>query len=545
MGSSKPEPFWLVQSEPRPAGCRGMDVVTGSATAYDEVSYPAGCFPQTHPNRLATVAFLRGLDPAPITGCRVLELGCNSGANLVPMAAELPESEFVGVDLAARPVAAGREFVNALGLRNLRLHARDLLAITAAEFGRFDYLIAHGLYSWVPAPAREGILALCQQLLAPDGVAYVSYNAYPGNHLRDLVRGMMRFHAASFTGLEDRVGQARGLLRLVAEGCRRPDYYHAAVKNQYERLLKVADPVVYHDDLSEENRPFYFFEFMADAGRHGLQFVGEASANELPPERYDENVLQILQTLEENEIVREQFKDFLRGCAFRQTVLCPQGRELAPAPLVERVPQLFGMCDATVEAQPDPGGGHVSVFRRRNGSVIETAHPLVSAALATLCSAWPCSVPFHELLRRAMADGGGVGAEPAEAVLSSALVQAHVAGFLFLHTHPHRVVNRAGERPAISRLAQHQLARGEVATNQMHTALRFPDPLARLLVQSLDGTRDRAGLVGVLARAVERGDMPLTENGQAVGEPEAVRSLLTRRVEEGLTSLAREAMLVG
>jgi methyltransferase-like protein len=456
--------------------------------------------------------------------------------------------KFVGVDLADKPIAAGREFAAGLGLRNLYLHARDLVTITRDEFGRFDYLIAHGLYSWVPAPVRVRILEICQEMLAPDGVTYISYNVYPGNHLRDLVRGMMRFHAARFTDPSDRVGQARGLLIFVAEACREPDYFHTAVKQQFERLLKVADPVVYHDDLSDENQPFYFHEFVSEAARYGLRYLGEASANELPPQKYDASVFEKLESLgRADEVIREQYKDFVRGSAFRETLLCREEKSIAPAPLTERVPQLFAICDAILAEQRDTDQGHVSVFRRQDGTVVETAHPLISAALGVLCSEWPCSVSFTTLLRQAtaaLAGAQGDGEATAAETLSAALVHAHGAGFLFLHMHPYRVVNRAGERPAVSRLARYQLERGDLTTNQLHVSFRFPDPLARRLAQLLDGTRDRPALVAELTRAVAQGEAELFENQVRITEPGAVHALLVRRVEAGLASLAREAMLV-
>src|SRR6266704_7122461 len=74
-----------------------MQTTDEPQTAYDRVPYPSGVFSQTHPNRLATVAFLRGMDPAPVSRCRVLELACGTAANLVSFAHQFPESEFVGV----------------------------------------------------------------------------------------------------------------------------------------------------------------------------------------------------------------------------------------------------------------------------------------------------------------------------------------------------------------------------------------------------------------------------------------------------------------
>src|SRR5579859_5835931 len=93
---------------------------------YEQVAYPGRPFPQTHPDRLGTIARLFGMSPTPVEGCRVLELGCGDGGNLIPMAYTLRASEFLGVDLSARAIAAGMEMVQALGLANVSLRRLDL-----------------------------------------------------------------------------------------------------------------------------------------------------------------------------------------------------------------------------------------------------------------------------------------------------------------------------------------------------------------------------------------------------------------------------------
>ena len=157
-------------------------------TDYDEVPYPSLSYAQTHPDRLATIATLLGLQPAPVTHCRVLELGCAGGGNLLPMAQGLPGSEFVGLDVSEAQITAGQTLRQALGLNNLTLTQMDILDVPAG-LGQFDYIIAHGIYSWVPPQVRDKVLQVCQDHLAPQGVAYVSYNCYPrlahdGHHPR-------------------------------------------------------------------------------------------------------------------------------------------------------------------------------------------------------------------------------------------------------------------------------------------------------------------------------------------------------------------------
>src|SRR5271166_5846265 len=132
--------------------------VPGEKDAYDAVAYPSFPYPDTHPDRLAAMVILHGLSPAPVEQCRVLEIACNEGANLIPMAYAIPGSEFVGFDLARLPVERGQERIRELGLTNARIFQSDLLNV-GAELGQFDYIIAHGLYAWVPEPVRERLLA--------------------------------------------------------------------------------------------------------------------------------------------------------------------------------------------------------------------------------------------------------------------------------------------------------------------------------------------------------------------------------------------------
>ena len=157
--------------------------MSGNLTSYDTVAYPSYPLRQAHPDLLATIATLHGLNPARPSRCRVLELGGGDGANLIPLAYAFPESAFLGIDLAPTPVQSGRNCIAELGLTNLELRCDDVMNLPA-DLGRFDYIIAHGLYSWVPSTVRDHIMSIAHDHLAPHGVLYVSFNVYPGCHIR-------------------------------------------------------------------------------------------------------------------------------------------------------------------------------------------------------------------------------------------------------------------------------------------------------------------------------------------------------------------------
>src|SRR5207245_4031832 len=142
--------------------------------------------------------------------------------NLIPMAVALPHSRFLGVDLAASAIERGQILIRALNLTNIDLKQLDLMEIDDS-LGEFDYIIAHGVYSWVPPQVREQILKICKSHLALNGVAFVSYNAYPGGHLRETIRDMMQFHTRGITNIKERLGRARELLQFLVEAQPEPD----------------------------------------------------------------------------------------------------------------------------------------------------------------------------------------------------------------------------------------------------------------------------------------------------------------------------------
>ena len=171
---------------------------------------------QTHPDRLATVATLFGMRPAPAERSQVLELGCAGAGNLIPMGAGIAPRRFLGIDLSGRQVADGQKVVGTLGLTNVELKQRSITDVDPS-WGHFDYIVCHGVYSWVPPAVQDKILEICATNLAPQGVAYVSYNTYPGWHMRGMLRDIMCYHARRFDDPQARVGQARALLDFLAK----------------------------------------------------------------------------------------------------------------------------------------------------------------------------------------------------------------------------------------------------------------------------------------------------------------------------------------
>ena len=466
------------------------------------------------------------MKPRRADSCRVLELGCGDGLNLLAMAVALPGSQFTGIDLAEVPIARGVEMARELNLSNVQLHARDLLA-APDDLGEFDFIIAHGLYSWVPEPVREKVLAVCARNLASDGVAYVSYNAQPGNHFRELARGLMRFHTAGMAEAEEQIAQAKAILKFMAAQAGPSSACNEAWKQELQRVERYPSAALFHDDLSPVNRAFYFHEFAAAAARHGLQYLAEADATDMQTDGLPPDSVQLLERFGPDQVIaREQYLDFFRARAFRQTLLCHHGATLDRSPAPERVFDLFVASTAKPTAAEFALHNEEALeFRTANNAVIATQHPAIKALLCRLGSAWPQRISFSELAAPFTEDN-----RPS---LGRFLVAAHAIGVVELHTHPGAFTTAVSERPHASALARRQAAHGDKVPTLRHTVMQLEGSLSRELVKLCDGSRTHAQITTTLA----------DHAGAAGGSRQAIEDRISAELVSRLELLARGALL--
>lgn len=489
--------------------------------SYDEVLYPGYVLPHTHPDGLATQARLFGLEPAPVERCRVLELACGDGSNLISMAFGLPASQFLGIDRAGRPIAKGQALLEALGLTNIALRQLDLLDLPG-DFPQFDYIIAHGLYAWASAEVQEKLLAILETHLAPQGVAYVSYNTYPGGHLRTMLREMMLFHIRDLDEPKARVSQAMALLNLLAEAQPKPDAYGLFVKEELKRLAERQAPFVFHDELSEVYAPLYFYHFIEQAARHGLQYLAEAQLASMSGGEFSPQARHILDQLSSDPVLREQYLDFLKCRSYRQTLLCRQQLSLDRALKPEHMTRFYVASPAHAVSTSPEG---TQEFLGPQGASMTTAHPIVRAVMAQLTEIWPRSLAFPELLERVRSRLGRSDPQDPRA-LGEILLRTCQAGLVELHVHQPRFTLGPGERPLASPLARLQLHSSDMIATLRHTRVQIEGAIERQLLLLADGTRDRSALL---------------EELNAFAAP---RLISTQELEEALAKITRLALLL-
>ena len=437
--------------------------------AYDAVPYVT--FPRltTHPDRLATMARLFGLDPPPVAECRVLEIGCGNGRNLIPMAVEMPGGTFTGVDLAPKPVAEANALIAAAQLTNVRVLRRDILSI-GPRFGKFDYIIAHGVYSWVPAAVRDQLLAICRANLAPNGVAYVSYNALPGCYVRTAVRDLLRFHLEPYRDPGERVEQARAFLEWIVKADPPMAGYDRFLKADLAGALERIPFGLYHDDLGEVNDPVYFADFIQHAARHKLQYLAEVSLGAML------DTQELLDEVTDDLIRKEQYLDFLKMRRFRQTLLVHAGAQVERRIEPRRMPEFWISSQAIQAAEGE--------FRSPEGGLAKTADPIAARMFAYLGERFPRPVPFGELAE-AVGD--------AEA-LPEMVLACFAAEVVTLHSYAFPYAAVPGARPVASPVARVLAATETVLPDLCHHSVEIENPLARALLQRMDGSRTRSRL---------------------------------------------------
>jgi methyltransferase-like protein len=513
---------------------------------YDEVAYRGHAVPQTHPDQLATMATLFGRNPAAVDACRVLEIGCGDGNNLMPMAYALPGSRFVGIDLAARPIAAGQAMIDSLGLKNIALRQLDILE-AGKDLGEFDFIISHGVYSWVPAAVQDKLLAVCRELLAPEGVAYIGYDVYPGAHIGKLTREMMLYHVRKLDDPREKIAQSRALIHFLAEARVEKGFYGVFLKDEVERIGEWSDWSIYHDNLAPDYAPVYFHQFIEHAARHRLQFLSEADYYLMYPQTASEKAKELFQQLRREVIVREQYLDFFSFRHFRRTLLCHEGVPVEREIPLERLSRFY----VASEVQPAPPQADIRSeavveFRGAREASVSASHPLAKAALAELSGIWPQALRFDELLDRSRVLAGQASRERAEDArgLSEFLLRIYAANLIELHVNLPRLACKPGERPLASPMARIQLKQGYRVTNLRHNTIDVQDALGETLLRLLDGTRDRAALRAELRRAVESGEVCMNESSKAPPSTEEIQKEIDSGLEERLAALGRFALLV-
>jgi SAM-dependent methyltransferase len=445
------------------------------SSSFDALPYRHSAIPGTHPARLGAIARLLGRAAAPPDRCRVLELGCGEGLNLLPLAERFPHSQFVGVDFSPGQIRVGEEVRQAAGIGNARFVCADLREYEP-EVGAFDYVIAHGVYSWVPDEVKDRLLQLCARSLAPSGVAYVSYNVYPGWGILGSLRAILR---AELARVPDPSAHLRRLLPALLRG-------FAGQSTPYAQLMSEAlanmqakpEALLFHDDLEVINDPVTFLDFTTHATAHGLQYLAEADFASLPLDHLPVEARGALAELDVDFFRGQQLLDLLGNRQYRASLLTRAG---AP-PACEPDPAVITECAVgfhlrAVDNKIDLGPGVPLRLLGRHDFLLSVEKPAQKAFFAALCEAFPQRIAFSQAVARAveLLQQHGLPAELDSAPLAIGLVKLFTIDQCDLLLAGDGSWLRLSPRSAPSPLMRHQAQHGLPVTSRWHEIVELTD----------------------------------------------------------------------
>ena len=296
-------------------------------TIYKELGYKSYPFPFTTPAYLEAYGTLVGLNTPPAKTARVLELGATYGGNIISQAVHNPEATFVGIELSQDQVEKGNKIISDAKLDNISLIQGDIMNFDET-LGTFDYIIAHGFYSWISDEMKDKLLDIISKHLADNGIAYVSYNTYPGWHTMEEVRQLMLFANRGHDELTHKEKVLRGKTVGSLVGSQILNYDNLKERNSkflgaLRSVMQKDDYYVGHDHLEPHNDPCYFYQFNDHLKVHNLAYVCDADLTLSMVRTYDESIADKLEKLAPNsQADQEQYLDFMLDTTFRKSIIC-------------------------------------------------------------------------------------------------------------------------------------------------------------------------------------------------------------------------------
>ncbi|MDO5046219.1 methyltransferase domain-containing protein [Campylobacter sp.] len=305
-------------------------------TSYDNLPYFSSSFPECSPTRIEAIAAFLSFNPPSSKEAKVLEIGCSYGGNLFPFAIANPDAKVVGIDLSEVQINKAKELAKSMRVDNIKFIQKDICELSdedVKEFGKFDYIICHGVYSWVPDTVKEAILKTVKKLLSPNGIAYVSYNVYPGWKIKDIIRDFLIFGTKELENEGEiiRANKAKELLNVFKEYMKfctkdevKADFMNAELLLEHiEGIEQVkSDSYIVHEYLEIFNDPIYFKDFAKRLDDEGLAYLSDVNLDDvfkadLGLEGFDEYINANFK----DRIDKEQAIDFFTNKVFRKSLI--------------------------------------------------------------------------------------------------------------------------------------------------------------------------------------------------------------------------------
>jgi SAM-dependent methyltransferase len=450
---------------------------------YQTSVYPAMSHPSCDPSTTTVAAKLAGLKTPDPSCSTMLEIGCATGHNLLPLAARWPNSRFIGIDVSSAAIRTARETASAANIPNVEFIEADLATFDPGDT-RYDFIIAHGIYSWVPEEVRKALMVFIPRHLSHDGVATVSYNTLPGWSQRQTVVDLVHRLAASVPALEEAT-PVDILTYLTTIEFGSTPYAEGLRTVIYDMIQKSGDILLY-DDFGPTNYAVTFLDFIDDSQKSGLRYLGESQLSSNYPTSLPDESKTGLQLLATEPLLLQQTIDVLTNRTFRSSILCRSDAQVDPklttATVLHFAVRILHAFERT------PTGGRLMDAHGQEKAHFE--HPLAVAFFSTLASTAPETIPTQEVMER-IAAIPDAKFDPTTSLppLAALMLDAARRNLIELRSEPVRFESRIPNLPKLNTLHRRALERNEALVDIYHVPCSFPAS-KKAVLRAMDGTRN-------------------------------------------------------
>lgn len=523
--------------------------MSGNNNTYDEIPYESNPFFQSHPEHLRTIGGLFGMSPRQLDKARILELGCASGGNIIPIAYYSPQSSIVGIDNSQIQIDAANNEVKYLALSNIEFKCCSIVDIDES-IGKFDYIIVHGIFSWVSAEVRNKIFEICNTCLSEQGIAYISYNTLPGWNMVKSIRDMMLYHAGFFSNIYDKINQGKTFLNFVSDSLDGQNSPYALFLKQEIKLLSTQpDSYLRHDHLEDINQPYYFNSFITEANNLDLQYLADANIASMFLGNMPQKVIDQLKVID--DIIRlEQYMDFIYNRRFRSTLLCKKNVKLNRALTPEDINKFY----LTLKVKPEKDLANIDLhntaenlkFYYNNTEInITTTSPIMKAILYTFSENLTNPLSIDEIVKLA-ANKIKSSIEQIKSEFMMHAMQYVLKGLIHITLTKHMVITTIPSKPKVSSYVRYQTEKTSHlwVTNNKHerVGINFFDKYA---IRYMDGLLSPEDIVlKVMKNHIDNGDITLTKDNKKTEDKKAIKQQLDLLMIQTLDKLLQNCLFV-
>jgi SAM-dependent methyltransferase len=244
--------------------------------------YTRNTYPEVYPARLAIATLAGGQLPPDIDRpFRYADLGCGLGLTTTMIAATHPWAEVWGFDFNPAHIDAARRLADAAELTNLyfeEISFQDLARRGPADLPMFDFMVSHGVISWIAPEVRAALMAVIGQRLKPGGLAYLGYNTDPGNAALVPMQKLMRLLVNAGKEPSDQAAKtAVAYLNVLKSSGARYFTNNPLAARRLDDMATYDPHYVAHEFANQHWVSLMFHEVAAEMAAAKCRFVGPSS----------------------------------------------------------------------------------------------------------------------------------------------------------------------------------------------------------------------------------------------------------------------------